>query len=327
MNREPLHDLLRAYVLNTASDRERAEVERLLAERPDVRDALDVERRRLAVLDRLDALEPARDLVAAVDARIAREGAHAPRATRRWQLPFSVAAVALVVVIAIPALSRAREAARRATSQNNLKQFGLIMKMYSGENAGKYPPLAPYDGVWMADLRYLIPEYVTDVSIFFNPSAPDAEELTETMAELLAQEPVDWERVHRVAAQHYVYPGWVITQADELHDFTQGFRRLARNEHTDEIVVGERRFLRPREGVERFLITDINNPAGSASAQSTIPIMFEHIPAKGGKHAGINVLYMDGHVEFKELGHGEFPAITETQYAFPPPPLERLRSP
>jgi prepilin-type processing-associated H-X9-DG protein len=71
---------------------------------------------------------------------------------------------------------------------------------------------------------------------------------------------------------------------------------------------------RLREGIERFFITDINNPAGSAKAQSELPVMwdaygssynsvvpeetrgaemvFNHIPG------GCNVLYMDGHVEF-----------------------------
>ena len=59
---------------------------------------------------------------------------------------------------------------------------------------------------------------------------------------------------------------------------------------------------RLREGIERFLITDINNPAASASAQSEIFVMpdavcikpsdFNHVPG------GSNVLYMDGHVEF-----------------------------
>ncbi len=61
---------------------------------------------------------------------------------------------------------------------------------------------------------------------------------------------------------------------------------------------------RLREGIERFLITDINNPGASASAQSTVFIMmdqlgtgaaiqkFNHLPG------GCNVLYMDGHVEF-----------------------------
>lgn len=64
---------------------------------------------------------------------------------------------------------------------------------------------------------------------------------------------------------------------------------------------------RLREGIERFMVTDINNPSGSAQAQTEIPVMwdmawtpmasdgwsyFNHVPGGG------NVLFMDGHVEF-----------------------------
>ncbi|MCX5772868.1 MAG: hypothetical protein NTZ09_21715, partial [Candidatus Hydrogenedentes bacterium] len=55
---------------------------------------------------------------------------------------------------------------------------------------------------------------------------------------------------------------------------------------------------------ERFMITDINNPAASAQAQSEIAILadlvstqidqFNHIPG------GCNILFMDGHVEFEK---------------------------
>ena len=66
---------------------------------------------------------------------------------------------------------------------------------------------------------------------------------------------------------------------------------------------------RLREGIERFLITDINSPASSAVAQSQVPIMYDqvsgttiayynHIPG------GSNVLFMDGHVEFQKYGSG-----------------------
>ncbi|MCC6696944.1 MAG: hypothetical protein IT365_15045 [Candidatus Hydrogenedentes bacterium] len=79
---------------------------------------------------------------------------------------------------------------------------------------------------------------------------------------------------------------------------------------------------RLREGVERFFVTDINNPAGSAKAQSELPMMmdsyggkaltflaqnfpaieaFNHIPG------GVNILYLDGHVEFMKYGT-EYPA-------------------
>jgi prepilin-type processing-associated H-X9-DG protein len=60
---------------------------------------------------------------------------------------------------------------------------------------------------------------------------------------------------------------------------------------------------RLREGIERFFITDINNPAATAKAQSEIFVMgdnlttneldtMNHIPG------GSNILFMDGHVEF-----------------------------
>jgi len=60
---------------------------------------------------------------------------------------------------------------------------------------------------------------------------------------------------------------------------------------------------RLREGIERFLITDINNPAASARAQSEIWIMSDKVSMQPGEFnhvpGGANVLYMDGHVAFE----------------------------
>jgi prepilin-type processing-associated H-X9-DG protein len=79
-----------------------------------------------------------------------------------------------------------------------------------------------------------------------------------------------------------------------------------------------------REGIERFLITDINLPSASARAQSAIPVMwdaigsneftdsgdaavvFNHIPG------GSNVLYMDGHVDWVPYP-GAFPISDEAR--------------
>jgi len=66
---------------------------------------------------------------------------------------------------------------------------------------------------------------------------------------------------------------------------------------------GDYTVYRLREGIERFCITDINNPAASAKAQSEIPVMGDWVSMDLGQefnHApgGCNFLYMDGHVEF-----------------------------
>ncbi len=66
---------------------------------------------------------------------------------------------------------------------------------------------------------------------------------------------------------------------------------------------GEGTAWRLREGIERFFITDINNPAASSMAQSTIWIMQDDLHAGRPEYmnhipGGCNVLYMDGHVDF-----------------------------
>src|SRR5690606_25623079 len=65
---------------------------------------------------------------------------------------------------------------------------------------------------------------------------------------------------------------------------------------------GGNTLMRVKEGIERFMITDINNPAASAQAQTTIPVMVDTVTANAASFnhvpGGGNVLYMDGHVEF-----------------------------
>ena len=71
-----------------------------------------------------------------------------------------------------------------------------------------------------------------------------------------------------------------------------------------------------RDGIERFFITDINNPAAGAEAQSSVAVMFDAwstgaqagvVPGRADEPSmlnfnhspgGANVLFMDGHVEF-----------------------------
>ena len=48
-----------------------------------------------------------------------------------------IAIIGILAAILLPALARAREAARRASCANNLKQWGLVFKMYANESPGE----------------------------------------------------------------------------------------------------------------------------------------------------------------------------------------------
>lgn len=282
-----------------------------------------------------------------------------------------IAIIGILAAILLPALARAREAARRASCQNNLKQFGLVFKMYSGENrGGAFPPLGdegsieddPDPANWNTGLvavphgPAIYPEYLSDMNVYFCPSdQDDKSDYVDCPSGSWCTQEASAANFGKLDPEEfddrgYVYYGWVsendITwatmvigsiineataadkaQADERRDSdfdadlanTAGYFALYVNttvggkypEYASAVATGNGggdTIMRLKEGVERFMITDINNPAGSAQAQSTVPVMwdvvkgsidtdteeFAHVPG------GANVLFMDGHVEFKK---------------------------
>ncbi|MBN2308353.1 MAG: DUF1559 domain-containing protein [Candidatus Hydrogenedentes bacterium] len=210
-----------------------------------------------------------------------------------------IALLALLVVIAVlllPMVPRARQASRQASCANNLKQIGLVCKMFANESRGeRWPPLSPVPHNWMMDANALFPEYASDLSIFICPSSPFAHADTFRLKRRIEHPgaPVGEFHPDCVWSLCYIYTGWcmfVDDQALALYD--------AYFERPEEVIAGS----------DITLTVPAWDPAGGPlAAQSSIPAVWDRVPLDEREFAhvpyGCNVLYMDGHVEFREYAY------------------------
>ncbi|MDQ1257830.1 MAG: hypothetical protein QG656_2436, partial [Candidatus Hydrogenedentes bacterium] len=103
-----------------------------------------------------------------------------------------IAIIGILAAILLPALARAREAARRSSCANNLKQMGLVFKMYANESPGAQFPMARVEGPIndntacepghfdaMPNGRSIYPEYMTDAAVLTCPSDADGSKYQE----------------------------------------------------------------------------------------------------------------------------------------------------
>lgn len=198
------------------------------------------------------------------------------------------------------------------TCANNLKQLGIYLKKFSTENEGLYPPLSPKPGVLMYAWGGDTPDL---------PGGPVLSSQISKDIPLMTGCPAsDGVRSYgQPFPNDYVYLGYLVQNDRDVQNFSEAYTDYFRTEEysvkpfSGNLPYWRNQIFRLKNGVERFLITDINNPAGGTAALSRVPLLIEwpkHHTLAPGKHGG-NVLFMDGHVEFMTYP-GEWPMTEET---------------
>ncbi len=218
--------------------------------------------------------------------------------------------IMILAAMLLPAFGKAREKAHRAVCVSNLKQILIGLSLYADENNGRYPPIASgASGNLIVNGESVYPEYISDLNVFGCPSS------------IFFEEDVSFTRDGKpdpacLTSSSYIYTGYLITRDAEAEAGVQAYANGFGNQfgyyptetHDDDIdlsVIGLGGY--GNAGADTIYRT-------TTMAANMLYRDPAYVPAKGimiiadqmgpnmfffsHRPLGINVGFMDGHVEF-----------------------------
>jgi len=198
-----------------------------------------------------------------------------------------IAIIAILAAMLLPALSRAKETARKISCVNKLRQLGLSMQMYADDSHGFYPPRV-YSNTWASVLQ----GSYQNLDILKCPTdGPNPGTLTNGPSSL----PAD------IAPRSYIINGWNDYFENQLANFDAWYQNgdatVAMSQNvirypSDTIVFGEKEYTADDYYMDYQEYDDLERL--DQSKHSTI--------TKGSHSGGSNYDFADGSVRFLKFG-------------------------
>lgn len=197
------------------------------------------------------------------------------------ELTVVIAVIGILAAILLPALARAREAARRRSCMSNLAQLGLLLRIYADENDRYFPWSGGNNDA--SCLAYLVGDYLLDTNQLICPSDSRAEiggNYSGQAESFYSREVGEDERLDETVTYLNAAYGLRVS-----YDYFGAY--------TDEPL----RLPHPSRPIPKVpLMWDLVDVKGMGyspfAPMSDYTLAFNHVPGGG------NVVYMDGHVEF-----------------------------
>lgn len=215
------------------------------------------------------------------------------------ELLASMAIIALIIAILLPALKNARDSTKNVVCASNMRSIGIGLHLYGNDSDGFFPPMVQpaaglghvlYNGAYWNDVGWTgigtlyRGQYLSDPQVFFCPSAEWRN--FETCGASVSEEYISWSDALATSQASpgavnifspYDYLAWY-ANGSAFGVFSGDWLPIAKFRHN----------LNTGGSVGRVILMDLFSWAYPASPYG---------PANHSDR-GLNVLYLDGHAEW-----------------------------